>query len=102
MTPCAAIRCKELCLYQMLQERRLPNAAVPDDGDVGVKLGTEIRQRRNSPILRLAAGLEAAGSDISLRQQALNDIQVIKTAALPMGSDVIGLCGHPELLFQDQ
>ena len=67
MAPCAAIRRKELRLHQMLQERRLPNAAVPDDGDVGVRLGTEIRQRRNSPILRLAAGLEAAGSDISLR-----------------------------------
>ena len=43
MAPFAAIRRKELRLHQMLQERRLPNAAVPDNGDVVARLGTEIR-----------------------------------------------------------
>ena len=43
----------------------------------------------DSPILRLATGLEAAGRNIPLRQQALNDVQIMEAAAFPVGGDVI-------------
>ena len=89
MVPCAAIRGKELRLHQMLEERRFPDATVPDNGDVSVGPGTEFRQGRDSPILRLATGLEAAGRNIPLRQQALNDVQIMEAAAFPVGGDVI-------------
>lgn len=89
IAPRAAIRRKKLPLQQMLEEGCLPNATIADNGDIRVGLCAEIRQWRDSPVLPPAPRLKMADCYIPLRQQTLNDIQIVKAIAFPVGGDII-------------
>ena len=89
VAPRTAVRRKERIFHQMLEECRFSYSAIPDNGNIIIRLCAELCKRCDSPILRFAEGLKAAVRDIPLRQKPLYNVQIVKAAAFPVGGGII-------------